>query len=71
MNENLTRIQKFRGKFSELEHLTDSLNKSLPELLTKLYADCQVFAEREIKVLLARFNQIENELSLHNNAAQG
>jgi hypothetical protein len=29
----------------------------LPALLTKLYGDCQVFAETEIKSLLEKFNQ--------------
>jgi hypothetical protein len=58
LGENLLRIQSFRSTFSEFEQILPSLNKSLPTLLTKLYADCQLFAETEIKVLLEKFNEI-------------
>ncbi len=34
-----------------------SLMEKLPELLMKVYSDCQIFAEKEIKSLLERFEQ--------------
>jgi len=56
--ENLHRIQSFRSKFPEFERSRSSLMAVLPALLTKLYSDCQTFAETEIKSLLERFEQI-------------
>jgi hypothetical protein len=58
LSENLRRIQSFRKTFPEFEEVRSSLNKALPELLTKLYTDCQNFAESEIASLLQRFDQI-------------
>jgi len=58
LSENLVRIQSFRSTFSEFEQILPSLTQILPGLLTKLYADCQAFAETEIKTLLERFQQI-------------
>jgi hypothetical protein len=58
MNENLARIRSFRKRFPEFGQALSALNKALPELLTKLYSDCQSFAEREITSLLERFDQI-------------
>jgi hypothetical protein len=55
--ENLERIRSFRRRFSEFESILPALGLTLPVLLTKLYADCQVFAETEIKSLLERFDQ--------------
>lgn len=52
LGENLQRIRSFRGEFSEFERVLPSLTKTLPALLTKLYVDCQAFAEAEIKSLL-------------------
>jgi len=57
LGENLLRIQSFRGTFSEFEQILPSLTEALPAQLTKLYADCQIFAETEIKALLERFQQ--------------
>ncbi|MGA7796753.1 MAG: hypothetical protein WCA19_27300 [Candidatus Acidiferrales bacterium] len=56
--ENLERVRSFRRAFSEFEHVLPSLARTLPLLLTKLYSDCQNFAEAEIKALLERFEQI-------------
>ena len=52
LGENLQRIRSFRGAFPEFKQVLPSLEKTLPALLTKLYSDCQVFAETEIKSLL-------------------
>jgi hypothetical protein len=52
--ENLERLRSFRRSFPELEPILRNLGKILPELLTKLYSDCQEFAEAEIKALLQR-----------------
>jgi hypothetical protein len=54
MNENLQRIQAFRGSFLEFEQAHKTVIKTLPDFLTKLYLDCQTFAEKEIKSLLER-----------------
>jgi hypothetical protein len=35
------------------------LSDALPSLLTKLYSDCQDFAEKEIGALLKRYEEIE------------
>lgn len=55
LRENLSRIHLFRSKFLELQRSLPPLTETLPELLTKLYADCQAFAETEIKSLIERF----------------
>jgi hypothetical protein len=52
LNENLQRIRSFRSEFPEFEKALPSLTETLPALLTKLYSDCQTFAEMEIKSLL-------------------
>jgi hypothetical protein len=57
LGENLLRIQSFRSTFSEFEQILPNVTETLPALLTKLYSDCQTFAETEIKVLLAKFQQ--------------
>jgi hypothetical protein len=54
LGKNLERIRSFRRAFPEFEKVLSSLSGSLPELLTKLYSDCQAFAETEIKNLLAK-----------------
>lgn len=54
LDENVQRIRAFRGKFPELEETLPSLAQKLPDLLSKLYSDCQSFAQREIKLLLER-----------------
>jgi hypothetical protein len=58
LSENLERVRSFRRTFPEFEKVLPSLMKVLPELLTKLYSDCQTFAETEIKTLLERFERI-------------
>lgn len=60
LSENLERVRSFRRQFSEFGHVLPSLTRTLPVLLTKLYSDCQIFAETEIKSLLERFDQISN-----------
>jgi len=57
LGENLLRIQSFRSTFSEFEQILPNVTETLLALLTKLYSDCQTFAETEIKVLLAKFQQ--------------
>ncbi len=56
--ENLERVRSFRRGFSEFEQVLPSLAATLPMLLTKLYADCQAFAETEIKSLLERIEEM-------------
>jgi hypothetical protein len=46
-----------RNAFPEFEQLMPSLMEKLPELLMKVYSDCQMFAEKEIRSLLERFEQ--------------
>jgi hypothetical protein len=58
LKENLERIRSFRGAFPEFERVLPSLMETLPELLTKVYSDCQTFAQTEIRSLLERFEQI-------------
>lgn len=58
LRENLLRIQSFREMFPEFEKILPSLKVALPVLLTKLYADCQTFAEIEIKALLERVERV-------------
>jgi len=57
MHENLERIRSFRRKFPELEAALRTLHAALPSLLGKLYTDCQLFAEKEIKFLLEKFGE--------------
>lgn len=57
MTENLQRIRSFRREFAEFEQVLPSLMETLPAWSTKLYSDCQNFAEVEIKSLLERFDQ--------------
>lgn len=55
---NLERIRGFRRGFSEFERILPFVSDTLPSLLTKLYSDCQGFAENEIRSLLENFEQI-------------
>ena len=57
LNENVQRIRSFRNAFPEFEQLLPLLMEMLPALLTRVYSDCQTFAENEIKSLLERFEQ--------------
>jgi hypothetical protein len=52
LEQSLQRIRSFRNKFLEFEKLVPSLMETMPTLLTKLYSDCQIFAENEIRSLL-------------------
>jgi len=54
--ENLDKIQLFRKSFPEFHRSRPLIAATLTPLLTKLYSDCQLFAEGEIKSLLERFN---------------
>jgi hypothetical protein len=58
LSESLEKIRSFRHEFSEFERLLPELSETLPSLLTKLYSDCQKFAESEIKLLLERFDRL-------------
>lgn len=60
LSENLQRIRSFRSVFPEFEKVLPSLLRTLPILLTKVYSDCQVFAETEIKSLLGRFEEVSD-----------
>ena len=53
------RIRSFRAQFPQSERMISLLSEALPTLLTKLYSDCQDFAEKEIGALLKRFEEIE------------
>ncbi len=52
LSQNLERIRSFRSTFPEFQRILPSVMRTLPALLTKLYADCQAFAEKEIRTLL-------------------
>jgi hypothetical protein len=58
LTDSLERIRGFRHAFSQFEEILPFLAEKLPALLTKLYSDCQDFADTEIKSLLLRFEQI-------------
>ncbi len=53
--ENLQKIRAFRAEFPEFERAIPPLLRNLPDLLAKLYSDCQAFAENEISSLLDNF----------------
>jgi hypothetical protein len=57
LSENLQRIRSFRSAFVEFDQVLPSLMETQPELLTKLYSDCQAFAETEIKSILAMIDR--------------
>jgi hypothetical protein len=60
LDENLQRIRSFRSAFSEFEQVLPSLMVTQPALLTKLYSDCQTFAETEIKSVLKRLDSVSD-----------
>jgi hypothetical protein len=64
LGENLERIRSFRDAFPEFQRVLPSLMETLPASLTKVYSDCQGFAETEIRSLLERFDQISNAADL-------
>jgi hypothetical protein len=57
LSENLQRIRSFRTAFSEFEQVPPRLMATLPAVLTKLYSDCQTFADTEINSLLEQFKK--------------
>ena len=52
LRENMKKIRMFRGSFAELSKALLRFTGNHPALLSKLYTDCQKFAEREIESLL-------------------
>jgi len=60
LQQNRERIQRFRDQFAEFTAVQPTLMETLPVVLTKLYSDCQVFAESEIRLTLERFNKESN-----------
>ena len=52
LDQNLQRIRSFRSSFAEFQQILPAVKQMLPVLLTKLYSDCQAFADKEIKSLL-------------------
>jgi hypothetical protein len=52
---NRENIAAFRAEFAQFEATMQPLLNALPEVLTKLYSDCQLFAETEIALMLKRF----------------
>ena len=58
LGANAKRIQSFRSAFPEFEQVLPSIREALPGLLTKLYSDCQSFAEKEIRTLLEGLDPI-------------
>lgn len=52
---NFEKIRAFRQEFPEFAMTMSSLAQNLPDGLTKLYSDCQLFAETEINSMLQRF----------------
>jgi hypothetical protein len=61
LSENLQKLRLFRKSFSEFEQILPSLIDTMPALLTKLYADCQAFAETEMESLLDRFEKMSSD----------
>lgn len=57
LSENLEKIRAFRREFVEFGRVQPVLAEALPGLLTKLYSDCQSFAEAEIASLLRHFEE--------------
>ncbi len=56
LSTNLAALRAFRAEFPELQAAVASHRDVLPQLLAQLYADCQSFAETEIRSLLERFH---------------
>jgi hypothetical protein len=55
LTQNLARLRAFRSQFPEFEAMRARIALALPGLVTKLYTDCQDFAEAEIRKLLVLF----------------
>jgi len=56
LREGLERIQEFRNQFGDFQAAHNAIMETLPVVLTKLYADCQAFAESEIRLTIQSFN---------------
>jgi hypothetical protein len=67
LSENLRSVRAFRDEFREFQHILPTLRQTLPEVLIKLYSDCQHFAETEIKSLLEKFQQMSDLASRSHN----
>jgi hypothetical protein len=65
--ENLRSIRAFRDEFGEFQHILPKLRQTLPDVLIKLYADCQSFSETEIKSSLEKFQQMFEPVSRSDN----
>jgi hypothetical protein len=57
LQSNLARIRNFRKSFEHFDRTMTPLRAQLPEVLTKMYADCQLFAQSEITAMLDKFPQ--------------
>lgn len=62
--QSLERIRLFRSTFPEFQQVLPSVMETLPALLTKVYSDCQSFAESEITSLLEPFEQMSKAADL-------
>jgi hypothetical protein len=50
--QRANRIKEFRSQFPELDALRSTMSQELALAVSKLYSDCQKFAEEEISTLL-------------------
>ena len=57
LGESVERIRTFRSQFEYFLAVRAIVSAALPRLLAILYADCQSFAETEIRLLLERFGE--------------
>jgi|SRR5579883_71620 hypothetical protein len=64
LGDNLEGIRSFRGAFPEFQRVLPLTTQILPGLLTRMYSDCQNFAESEIASLLERFDQMSRSTDL-------
>jgi len=55
LSTNLHNIREFRKQFADFEPTMLPLLRDLPEVLSKLYSDCQAFATTEIETMLNKF----------------
>ena len=62
MASNLNRIRLFRAKFAEFQDVIPSLSEAMPNVVAKLYSDCQQFAETEIRSLLQKIEEVRAEI---------
>jgi len=60
LHHNLERIRRFRLGISEFQLVVHPLLGRLPDVLTKLYSDCQTFAAKEIASLLESIDKGES-----------